>query len=220
MIRPRIRRHSAGFALSNFPGWEGGKIANAAHQPPNCLAFRCRTRARWDQVESPSRFRLLFAHDLFRKTASHFSGSCARRYQLNCALRHAGARPPRAVVCGRRVGRFARSLRAISDRWQARGHFFTTPSGSAREQPADLVRAGQPPGDRAAISSFGHRRWPGRGTIFFAGHRQLLYRGNADRERRKVRHQCNDRRASDLTVRYEAARDQPDLGALGDGSRQ
>jgi hypothetical protein len=30
-------------------------------------------KARWLQVESPSRFSLLFAHDLFWKTATHFS---------------------------------------------------------------------------------------------------------------------------------------------------
>src|SRR5262249_49037359 len=44
-----------------------------------------RTKARWLWVESPSRFSLLFAHDLRAnasrlsrgKTATHFSGSCA-----------------------------------------------------------------------------------------------------------------------------------------------
>src|SRR5712671_6937835 len=43
-------------------------------------------RARWDQVESPSRSRFLIEHDLRAnalrlsrgKTATHFSGSCAR----------------------------------------------------------------------------------------------------------------------------------------------
>src|SRR5216683_7415507 len=30
-----------------------------------------------DGIEPPSRSRLLFEHDLFRKTATHFSGSCS-----------------------------------------------------------------------------------------------------------------------------------------------
>ena len=60
----------------------------------------------------------------------------------------------------------------------------------------------------------------GRNTGGLAGSCQLLYRGNTDRERRKIRHARFDRRSSDAAIRHKVARDERRQRKVGDRSGQ
>jgi hypothetical protein len=59
-----------------------------------------------------------------------------------------------------------------------------------------------------------------RDTDCLAGSCQLLYRGNTDRERRKVRYARFDRRSSDVAVRDKVARDERRQWKVRDSSGQ
>ena len=60
----------------------------------------------------------------------------------------------------------------------------------------------------------------GRDTDRFAGSCQLLYRGNTDRERRKVRYARFDRRSSDVAIWHKVARDECRQRTVRDSSGQ